>query len=110
MTQLRASVKNILGFTEAGALCMRPRCKGIAAWRIGAVMWEPGTGHYPDNCARVRFNLYVCDHCKELTTLADIVDDRCWKQICRTMRADGHARPDRASLALEFIPLMMARA
>jgi len=110
MNQVRTGVKQVLGFGLEGALCNRADCHGIAAWRIGAAVWASGTEHLADNCVRLQFPLFVCDRCKEKTTIDDIVNAAGWRQIRRHVMSQGKAAPDRSTLKIEFLPVLMGRA
>ena len=110
---LRGAVSVALGlpgFHVTEALCSRDTCFGIAEWRVGARVWARKTAHRQNNYVSFRFPLNVCDSCKAKVVLADIIDNRGWGKIARSLRAHGFANPDRASLQMEFEPLLMGAA
>ncbi len=97
-------------FDVAKAVCSRTKCDRIAEWRVGARAWAHKTKHLEDNYVSLQFPLNVCDSCKAKVVLADIINNRGWVMIVRSLRANGFANPDRASLQLEFEPLLMGTA
>ncbi len=97
-------------FDVAKAVCSRTKCDRIAEWRVGARAWAHKAEHRQNNYVSLQFPLNVCDSCKAKVVLADLIDNRGWGKIARLLRAQGFANPDRASLQLEFEPLLMGTA
>lgn len=88
---------------------MRAGCDGVATSRVGAWVWALNAPHLPNNCVRIKFNLWVCDGCRGTTVIEEVVDDPGWIRICKSVRKQGKATPDRRSLKIMFDPLLLAR-
>ena len=94
------------GYDVQRLLCSRSSCVGTAMWRVHARVWARGAEHRPDNYFELKFPLVVCDECKASTKVADIVDNKGWRQIMQAVKMRHKARPDRSSIWLYFQPLL----
>ena len=111
MSDISTAVSKALGTNNTVAgLCTRQECAGIAEWQVGAQVWAQGAVQLPYNCVEIKFPLFICDECKRVTTIDEIVDARGWRQIRRAVRSQGRATPDRNSLKIVFSPLLMGSA
>jgi len=90
------------GHDTRGILCSRGSCINIAEFRIGATVWARGAEHLSTNGLDLKFPLAVCRSCKEKTEVANLVDNKGWRQIVQAVRARGAADPDRTSITLTF--------
>jgi len=77
----------------------------MALWRIGMVAWAHGHAHRADNYIAIQFPLTVCASCKPKCDVSDIVDNRGWRRIVKSLQARGFENPDRNSLRMVFEPL-----
>ncbi len=82
--------------------CNRIDCTNTAIWMIGFKVWaEGGLGSPAEAVTGIR----VCDTCRPIVRLDELLPDATWHQIRAGFGEIGYAPPDRASAQLTFSPL-----
>ncbi len=86
--------------------CGRKDCDNDAYFQIGFLLYAAAVayGGGPEIPAQARAGLYVCQECRPLVTIEELVTDDGGAMICRGFEAAGKAAPVREKTRIEFFP------